>query len=96
MATSAAHRHKSHALHRLLFPCLLRESHGLCSRVHAGLQVRCAMGGSSSSNGTSNPQEMLKIFRETQENMMELNRSRLAALEEVKTLRARVALLGEQ
>ena len=53
-------------------------------------------GNSSSTNGTSNPQEMLKIFRETQENMMELNRSRLAALEEVKTLRARVALLGEE
>ena len=51
-----------------------------------------------SSNGSAldpaRPQEMLKIFRETQENMMELNRSRLAALEEVKTLRARVALLG--
>ena len=38
---------------------------------------------------------MLKVFRETQQNMIELNKSRLAALEEVKQLRARVSLLGE-
>jgi hypothetical protein len=59
------------------------------------ITAAAAAGGSNGSAlDPARPQEMLKIFRETQENMMELNRSRLAALEEVKTLRARVALLG--
>ncbi|CAK0787804.1 hypothetical protein CVIRNUC_011026 [Coccomyxa viridis] len=39
------------------------------------------------------PQDMVKVFAETQKNMMELNRSRLAALEEVRTLRERVSEL---
>ena len=57
------------------------------------------MAATAPSNGAAldlskSPQEMLKIFRETQQNMIELNKSRLAALEEVKALRARVSLLG--
>lgn len=40
------------------------------------------------------PQELLEMFNETQRNMMDLNKKRLAALAEVKALRARVAELG--
>ena len=63
---------------------------------------RCQpLAASAPSNGAAldlskSPQEMLKIFRETQQNMIELNKSRLAALEEVKALRARVSLLGKR
>jgi hypothetical protein len=51
---------------------------------------------SSSQAATQSPQELLQIFKETQKNMIELNKSRLAALAEVKALRARVAELGGQ
>ncbi len=51
-------------------------------------------GGPSLQSGQT-PQELLRVFEETQKNMMDLNKKRLAALAEVKTLRARVAKLGE-
>ncbi|CAL5224838.1 g7592 [Coccomyxa viridis] len=58
---------------------------------------RAQMVGGSSKSATlqdgQSPQDMLKVFAETQKNMMELNRSRLAALEEVRTLRERVSQL---
>ena len=50
-------------------------------------------GGPSLQSGQT-PQELLRVFEETQKNMMDLNKKRLAALAEVKTLRARVAKLG--
>ncbi|CAL8472077.1 g11619 [Coccomyxa elongata] len=49
-------------------------------------------GGPSLQSGQT-PQELLRVFEETQRNMMDLNKKRLAALAEVKTLRARVAKL---
>ncbi len=65
----------------------------LLLQVRAARQAVTPHGGPALHSGQT-PQELLQIFNETQRNMMDLNEKRLAALAEVKALRARVAKLG--
>ena len=39
--------------------------------------------------------DVLKLFGETQRNLLELNRSRLSALDELRVARTRISELGE-
>lgn len=51
----------------------------------------------SGDTGTAEmPQDVLHLFKETQRNLLDLNKSRLAALDDLHAAHSRIAELGEQ
>lgn len=53
-------------------------------------------GKSENSEGLGKASDVLRLFSETQRNLLELNRSRLSALDELRVAKNRITNLGKE